>query len=157
MTSPVTDLLNAIAASPFRVAPEATADLDELLTSRSLALEFCPDKRLFAELLVSRNLIRLGVPFLEVLWAAAHAYIVIFHECQQANKRGEATFAVGERSRTAMAYKLYRDLLQAMQQEVRSSGHRTRFVLYVTHRKAQIPILPTSSSLWQSLGSSITR
>lgn len=111
MPSPVAVLLNAIAASPFRVVPDTAADLNALVVSKSLALEFCADKRLFAEFVVSRKLVRLGLPFLEVLWAAAHAYVVIFHECQQASIRGDATFAVGERTRTAMAYKLYRDLL----------------------------------------------
>lgn len=111
MQSPVAALLNAIAGSPFRVAPETAADLHALVISTSLALEFCDDKRLFAEFVVSRKLIRIGLPFLEVLWAAAHAYVLIFHECQQASIRGETTFAVGERTRTAMAYKLYRDLL----------------------------------------------
>lgn len=111
MRSPIGALLNAIAASPFRVAPDTAAALNALVVSESLALEFFADKRLFAELVVSRKQIRLGVPFLEVLWAAAHAYVVIFHECQRASIRGELTLAVGERTRTAMAYKLYRDLL----------------------------------------------
>ena len=113
MPSPIADLLNAIAASPFRIAPKARADLNQVIDSKALALEICADKALSAELIVSSNLIRLGVPFLEVLWAAAHAYIVVFHECQQANKRGDISFAIGGIPRTARAYKLYRELLQA--------------------------------------------
>jgi hypothetical protein len=113
MGSPIAELLNAIAASPFRIAPEAAADLDGVIAAKALSLEVSDDSRLFAELLPSNGIIRLGVPFLEVLWSAAHTYIVTFHEYQQANQRRETIFEIGGASRTATAYKLYRDLLHA--------------------------------------------
>lgn len=113
MPSPIADLLGAIASSPFRVAPEAAPALNEVIDERALTLEVCDDLSLFAELIPSRGLIRLGIPFLEVLWSAAHAYIVTFHEYQLANRRGESHFAVGGTSRTAAAYALYRQLLGA--------------------------------------------
>lgn len=113
MPSPIIGLLSTIASSPFRVAPEAAADLDNLISAKSLSLEFCDDPRLFAEVLPSKGLIRLGVPFLEVLWSAAHAYIVIFHEYQQAYALNQTMFEVGGTPRTEAAYRLYRELLQA--------------------------------------------
>lgn len=113
MPSPIADLLGAIASCPFRVAPEAAHALNKVIDDRTLTLEVCYDPRLFAELIPSKGQIRLGVPFLEVLWSAAHAYIVTFHEYQLANRRGETLFAVGGTSRTAAAYALYRQLLSA--------------------------------------------
>lgn len=113
MPSPIVELLNAIASSPFRVAPEAAEDLNELISAKSLSLEICDDQRLFAELLPSKALIRLGVPFLEVLWSAAYAFIVTFSEYQKANERGETMFEVGGTPRREAAYRLYRRLLEA--------------------------------------------
>lgn len=113
MTSPIVKLLDAIASSPFRVAPEAATKLNNIVLERSLSLELHDDSNIFAELIPSKALIRLGVPFLEVLWSAAHAYIVIFHEYQQASARNQKMFDVGGTSRTEAAYRLYRELLQA--------------------------------------------
>lgn len=113
MPSPINELLNAIASSPFRVAPEAADKLNDVISEKTLFLEFCDDQRLFAELLPKKALIRLGVPFLEVLWSAAHAFIVIFSEYQSENKLGQSMFDVGGTPRREMAYRLYRELLEA--------------------------------------------
>lgn len=113
MQSPIEPLFNAIAASPYRVAPETSLELGSLIVEKSIRLEFCSDKQMRAELQLSRNIVCLGVPFLEVLWAAAYAYIVVYNECQLANKSGATFFSIADTPRTAAAYQLYRDLLQA--------------------------------------------
>lgn len=113
MPSPIIELMHPIAASPFRVAPAAIAALEAVIASKSIKLELSLAARTEAKLIISTKLVHLGIPFLEVLWAAAHAYIVIFQECQHANARGEVMFSIGERPRTAKAYALYRTLLTA--------------------------------------------
>ena len=89
LQSPIRELDNAIAASPYRISVNATAALRGIVATKSLHLEFCSCKKLRARIVLERSAVQLGLPFLEVLWAAAHAYIVIFDECQQAEKRGE--------------------------------------------------------------------
>lgn len=111
MPTPVAPLLNAIAASPFRVRPEMFADLDEFVSTECIELEFIEGTWKLAEVVPGRGLIRLGVPFLETLWAAAHAYIVVFRECQKASQAGARAFAIAAQPCTANAYSLYRDLL----------------------------------------------
>jgi len=113
MKSPITELFDAITTSPYRVAPEVASDLDEIIREKTLTIDFCDNSKLIAEVVISKNIIRLGVPFLEVLWSAAHAYIVIFHEYQLANNRHEVLFNVSGTDRTAAAYKLYRESLLA--------------------------------------------
>jgi len=105
--------MSAIAASPFRVAPEAGRQLASEITARKITLEFVDKVEVHAEYIPSRSIVRLGTPFLEVLWSAAHAFIVIFDEYEKANKRGEQYFHVDGTERTARAYMLYRELLQA--------------------------------------------
>jgi hypothetical protein len=113
MTSPVADLHNAISASPYRAAPEAAAKLDHLICKKSLSREFRNDPRLFATIRPSKDIIRLGIPILELLWSAAYLYLVTFQDYQYANMRGEAMFMVGGIPRSATAYVLYRELLKA--------------------------------------------
>jgi hypothetical protein len=106
--SPIGELANAIAASPFRISPTAEPTLKAIVAAKSLTLEYCACKRLKAQLVINRSAVQLGVPFLEALWTAAHAYIVVFHECKQASKRGEEFVDIGGVPRTAQAYSLYR-------------------------------------------------
>lgn len=113
MPSAIEPLMNAIAASPFRVAPEAEGQLAEEIGKRQIRLEFVDNLAIYAEYIPSKSLVRLGTPYLEVLWAACHAFIVIFDEYEKANKRGDEYFNVGAIPRTSAAYSLYRQLLQA--------------------------------------------
>jgi Peptidase U49 len=110
--SPIRELDNAIAASPFRISTTAESALKAIVAAKSLTLEYCACKRLKARLVIDRSAVQLGVPFLEALWAAAHAYSVVFHECQQANKRGDEFLDIGGMPRTAQAYSLYRKQLE---------------------------------------------
>jgi hypothetical protein len=111
--SPIRELDNAIASSAFRISPKDTAALQGIVAAKSISLEFCSCNQLKAQWVPGRSVVQLALPFLEVLWAAAHAYIVIFDECKRALRRGEEAFAIGETTRTAEAYQLYRELLIA--------------------------------------------
>lgn len=111
--SPITRLHPAIAAAPFRIAPENAQNLATQIDSRGMTLEFVDEPKLLAEYLVKSKVIRLGVPFLEALWAAAHLYIVAFHEYQAAQRKGERFFELGKQKRVADAYLLYRHFLEA--------------------------------------------
>ena len=70
-SSPIAPLLSAIAASAYRVAPEAAKQLDTLVVANSLSLEFSSDKSVVAALQLPSNVVRLGTRFLELLWTAA--------------------------------------------------------------------------------------
>lgn len=107
MTSPLLALCSVIAASPFRVAPEAAEDIDSLVRAKGLSLELTDDPKVFAEVLPSRALIRLGMNGLDLLWAAAHSYVVLFDEYEKANQRGDEFFGVGENPRARSAFALY--------------------------------------------------
>jgi Peptidase U49 len=113
MPSVIEPLLNTIAASPFRIAPESEAELLDAVQQSHLKLEFVDDTEVHAEYLPSESLVRLGTQYLETLWAAAHAFIVIFDEYEKANKRGETFYQVGATPRSQAAYALYRQLLVA--------------------------------------------
>ena len=89
MTSPIEPLMNAIAASPFRVAPEAADALVQEVNARTISLEFVNNHRKYAEYSPDTAVVRLGTQYLEVLWSAAHAFIVVFDEYEKANQRGE--------------------------------------------------------------------
>jgi hypothetical protein len=113
MPSVIEPLFNAIAASPFRVAPEAEERLTAVVAERRLTLEFVDDLETYAEFVPSKSLVRLGTPFLEVLWASSYSFLVIFDEYEQANKRKDKYFHVGASPRAADAYSLHRQLLEA--------------------------------------------
>lgn len=113
MPSVIEPLLNAIAASPFRVAPEAEESLAAVVAERRVTLEFVDHIETYAEFLPAKSLVRLGTPFLEVLWASSYSFIVIFDEYEQANKRKDEYFHVGASPRTSAAYTLHRRLLEA--------------------------------------------
>jgi Peptidase U49 len=85
--------------------------LDQQLKRKPIFLEFVDNPSKFAEYEVKTGIVRLGHPMLGALWAAAHAYIVAFHEYQQANRRGDLIFHVGKQPRVANAYALYAELL----------------------------------------------
>jgi hypothetical protein len=113
MPSPIEPLMNAIAASPFRVAPEAAPALSQEVHVLKITLEFVNDPRKYAEYTPGTAVVRLGTQYLEVLWSAAHAFVVVFDEYEKANRRGDEYFQVGAVERTRAAYSLYRQLLQA--------------------------------------------
>jgi hypothetical protein len=112
--SPITRLFPAIAAAPFRVAPENAQDLQTEIDARNITLEFVDDPAILAEYVVSKSIVRLGVPFLDSLWTASHLYIVAFHEYQAAQQKGERFFELGKIERVANAYVLYRHFLEAV-------------------------------------------
>lgn len=112
--TPISELFNAIAASPFRVAPEAATVLEEEIAKLKITLEFTGDPKIYADHVVSEAKVRLGVPFLSALWTAAYAYIVAYHEYQIAQRKGERYLALGERPRVASAYRLYRSARDAV-------------------------------------------
>lgn len=111
MASPIAQILDQIAASPFRVAPEAAGPLGEVVSQKGLTLELRTSEALFAEIALISGVVRLGVPFLEVLWSASYAYFVILNEYQAAQRRGDKFFKVGGNDRSRRAYSLYRTLL----------------------------------------------
>ena len=113
MTSPIEPLMNAIAASPFRIAPDAADALSQEVDALNITMEFVNNPKKFAEYSPDTATVRLGTQYLEVFWSAAHAFIVVFDEYEKANKRGEQFFQVGADERTRAAYALYRQLLQA--------------------------------------------
>lgn len=113
MPSPIEPLMNAIAASPFRVAPEAADALTNEVNALNISLEFVNNPKKYAEYAPDTTIVRLGTQYLEVLWSAAHAFIIVFDEYEKANRRGEEYFQVGADNRTKAAYALYRKLLQA--------------------------------------------
>jgi len=112
--SPVSRLFPAIAAAPFRIAPENAQTLQAQLDARNISLEFIDDPTIVADYSVAKCIVRLGVPFLEALWSAAHLYIVAFHEYQAAQRKGERFFELGKIERVADAYALYRHFLEAL-------------------------------------------
>jgi Peptidase U49 len=112
--TPISVLSNAIAASPFRVAPEIAANLASEVASKDIKLEFTNDPKVCAEYVVSKSLIRLGQSFLSALWTAAHAYIVTYQEYQIAQKKGVRYFALAESPRVVEAYTLYRRAREAV-------------------------------------------
>jgi hypothetical protein len=112
MTSPILDLANAIAASPFRVNPEARDELNKIVANHSLTLEVTNAPQVFAEIIPSSGLIRLGVHALDFIWASAHAYYVLFDEYNKSNERKEIFFSIGEIPRARQAFDLYRWALE---------------------------------------------
>lgn len=112
MTSPILDLANAIAASPFRVNPEARDKLNQIVANHSLTLEVSNTPQVFAEIVPSSGLIRLGVHALDFIWASAHAYYVLFDEYNKSNERKEIFFSIGEIPRARQAFDLYRWALE---------------------------------------------
>ena len=105
--TPISELFNAITASPFRIAPEAATGLEAEIARLDISLEFTDEPRVYAEYVVSQAKVRLGVAFLSALWTAAYGYIDAFHEYQAAQRRGERYFALGHVPRVADAYALY--------------------------------------------------
>lgn len=112
--TPISVLFNAIASSPFRVAPEAADGLKAEIAELKITLEYTDDPKVYAEYVVSEAKVRLGVDFLSALWAAAHAYIVAYHEYQIAQRKGERYFSLGRVPRVADAYSLYRSARDAV-------------------------------------------
>lgn len=107
--TPISQLFTAIAASPFRIAPEVAHELEREVGDRNIELEFTDKPLVYAEYVPERSTIRLGVSFLSALWTAAHAYIVAYHEYQAAQRAGATYFSLGETARVANAYHLYRE------------------------------------------------
>lgn len=112
--SPIARLFPVIAAAPFRIAPENAQVLQTQIDVRNITLEFVDDPRVLADYSVAKGIVRLGVPFLEALWAAAQVYIVAFHEYQAAQRKGERFFELAKIERVADAYVLYRLFLEAL-------------------------------------------
>ena len=114
--TPISELFNAIAASPFRVAPEAATGLEGEIENLNITLEFTDKPEIYADYVASTDnaKIRLGVPFISALWAAAYAYIVAYHEYQIAQRKGERYLALGKIPRVADAYQLYRSARDAV-------------------------------------------
>lgn len=113
MASPIEPLMNAIAASPFRIAPEAADALSQEINELNIRLEFVNNQNKFAEYATDTRIVRLGTQYLEVLWSTSHAFIVVFDEYEKTHLRGAEFFQVGADERTRAAYALYRRLLQA--------------------------------------------
>jgi hypothetical protein len=111
---PDSTLYGAVAASPFRVAPEAADRLQLEIEQRNIELEFTAAPDVLADYVPTRATVRLGVSFLSALWAAAYAYIVAYHEYQHAQRTGAKYFALGSVPRLAEAYRLYQQALDAV-------------------------------------------
>lgn len=114
--TPISVLFGAIAASAFRVAPEAAARLEAEIARLRISLEYSDDPQVYAEYVVSDAKVRLGVPFLSALWTAAHAYIVTYHEYQLAQRKGARYFSLAQVPRVVDAYTLYRSAREAVAQ-----------------------------------------
>ena len=78
MPSPIEPLMNAIAASPFRIAPEAADALSQEVNDLNIRLEFVNNQKKYAEYATDTRIVRLGTQYLEVLWSISYAFIVVF-------------------------------------------------------------------------------
>ena len=112
MPSPVLTLAKTIAASPFRVAPEAAAALDDFVRANGLLLEITNDPKVFAEVDPPRGPIRLGIHALDLVWTATHTYLILFDEYEKHSQRRAEFFDVGAIARTQSAFELYRWALE---------------------------------------------
>lgn len=113
--SPVKRILHHVAASPFRIAPEAAELLDQEIATIGVTLQYVDDNpKKWAEYEPSTRIVRLGSVFLDALWAASHLYLVAFRGYQEAQRSGMAVFAFEDDPRVAAAYVLYQDRLGAL-------------------------------------------
>lgn len=110
MSSPILALTDWIASSPYRIAPEKEAQLAPFLKNTRTVLTITPGPGFTAEVDVTTTTphqLSLSVPALELLWTAAHAYVVIFDEYRKALEEHKEFLDVGALARTREAFTLY--------------------------------------------------
>lgn len=118
--SPIRILLDYVAQSPFRVAPEGAADLQHEVDNERISLEYVEDDptgvipKVLAEYIPERKVVRIGSGFLEALWAAVHLYLVIFESYRTAQEAGSGVFDLASDKLTLYAYRLYIDRLSSL-------------------------------------------
>lgn len=108
MNSPIKHLKEAIAGSPFNIAPEHTDYLLNLRDSRNIEVQLIVDKPGFSiEVVLAQSLVRLPVPALEYLWACGHFLWVTTQEYSAAQIRGEAKLDFERNARLRAAATLF--------------------------------------------------
>lgn len=108
---PTRCIIDHVAASPFRVAPEAAERLDIAIAQRKITLEYVESPKVLAEYSPSQANVRVGGGYLDALWATAHLYLTAIRAYEEAQKAGRSVFGLAEDSRVAAAYLLYLDRL----------------------------------------------
>jgi len=104
MRSPIITLFNAIASSPYRIAPERAAELQKFDVLNPMELKFTDDVGFTFGVKVKENVISTNVVTLEYLWASIHAHLVFYDEYTNAQREGVEYFDSGkiERCRVAL-------------------------------------------------------
>ena len=108
---PTRCIFDHVAASPFRIAPEAAESLDTKVEQLNLTLEYAENPRVLAEYSPSLATVRVGGSYLDALWAAAHLYLMAIRAYEEAQKKGKDVFGLADDPRVAAAYLLYLDRL----------------------------------------------
>lgn len=107
MNSPIAHLKEAIAGSPFNIAPEHTDYLVNLRDSRNIEIEMIDRPGFSIDVVLDTNLVRLPVPALEYLWACGYFLWVTTQEYQAAQMRGETQLDFERNSRLMTADTLF--------------------------------------------------
>jgi hypothetical protein len=115
---PTRCIFDHVAASPFRVAPEAAENLVSNIARRNITLAYVENPAVLAEYSPSQAIVTVGGGYLDALWAAAHLYLVAIRAYQEAQKDGKSMFGLAEDSRVAAAYLLYLDRMKLVAQGV---------------------------------------
>lgn len=116
--SPVLELEAAIAACPFRIAPERERELATLCDLNDLTICLSDESAFNVRIRLDTREIVIGVAALEFLWASAYAHLILYNEYCRAQLTGADAFDTGgtERSRKAL------ELLAWAGRNISSSG-----------------------------------
>lgn len=106
MRSPILKLETFIAGSTFRIAPEREVELGDWSDLTKFSIAIVDRKGFSIKVSVKKREASLPVAALEYLWAASHAYIVLYDEYCTAQKDGEEYFDTSGNSRRRNAIDL---------------------------------------------------
>lgn len=90
--SPILRLKTAIAAAPFRIAPEREAELADWIQKAGSVLDISSDPGFRFSVGTESKTIRTSVATLEYLWASAYAHHILYNEYAIAQRAGAEKF-----------------------------------------------------------------
>ncbi len=106
MTSPIQNLINAIASSPYRIAPERNEELRSLDQEESLLLKFIDTHEYKFSVNLEINEIITNIATLEYLWASTYAHLILYDEYAKTQRSGEYLFDTNKIARCRIALEL---------------------------------------------------
>ncbi|MCH8500052.1 MAG: hypothetical protein LAT63_16380 [Marinobacter sp.] len=106
MRSPILELESAIAAAPYRIAPEREQELGDWCDVEGVFLDIVDQPGFTFHVYPLEKKIQTSIASLEFLWSTTYVHLVLYDEYAQAQERGEDAFDTGGTQRSAAAIDL---------------------------------------------------